>query len=76
EIIYQEFYRTIRPYFTQCIEHIDNFYKDINIDLPKLDSPEFRQTKEMNFYDFIVYLKSFSEYAEYRRNHNKCPIVK
>ncbi|MDE4978322.1 SAM-dependent methyltransferase, partial [Francisella tularensis subsp. holarctica] len=35
-----------------------------------------RQTKEMNFDDFIEYLKSFSAYAEYLRNHNKCPIVK
>ncbi|MBK2110299.1 class I SAM-dependent methyltransferase [Francisella tularensis] len=75
EIIYQEFYRTIRPYFPQGREHIDNFYKDINIDLPKLDSPEFRQTKQMNFDDFIEYLKSFSAYAEYIKNHNKCPIV-
>ncbi|MDE4982521.1 SAM-dependent methyltransferase, partial [Francisella tularensis subsp. holarctica] len=27
EIIYKEFYRTIRTYFKQLSEHIDNFYK-------------------------------------------------
>ncbi|APC91408.1 MULTISPECIES: class I SAM-dependent methyltransferase [Francisella] len=75
EIIYQELYKTIRPYFPQGREHIDNFYKDININLTKLDAPEFKQTKQMNFDSFIEYLKSFSAYAEYLKNHSKCPII-
>ena len=73
EVIYQEFYRIIRPYFPQ--EHIDNFYKDININLPKLDAPDFKQTKQMNFDSFIEYFKSFSAYAKYLKSHSKCPII-
>ncbi|AIT10263.1 methyltransferase [Candidatus Francisella endociliophora] len=75
EIIYQNFYKTIRPYFPEGRKHIDNYYKDININLPKLESPQFKQTKEMDFNSFIEYLKSFSAYAEYIKKHNKCPII-
>ena len=38
ESIYQDFYQTIRPYFPKGREHVDNYYKNITINLPRLDS--------------------------------------
>lgn len=75
EPIYQNFYQAIRPYFPKGREHVDNYYKNITINLPRLESPNFIQTKEMCFDGFIEYIKSFSAYAEYLKKHHKCPII-
>ncbi|WP_150468401.1 class I SAM-dependent methyltransferase [Francisella sp. SYW-9] len=76
EIIYQDFLKLIWPYVPIGGNHITNHYRNINLSLTKLSTPQFKLIKQMNLCDFIELLKSFSAYKEYVEKFEECPITK
>ncbi|QIW10391.1 class I SAM-dependent methyltransferase [Francisella sp. LA112445] len=74
EVIYQEFLNAIDSFFPEGNGLVE-IYQSINLNLPMLNAPKFEQTKQMDFDNFIEYLKSISAYAEYIKNHRKCPLI-
>ncbi|MFZ9035164.1 MAG: methyltransferase domain-containing protein [Francisellaceae bacterium] len=65
---------TLGAYWPDGRQHIDNWYKDINMDFDKIVSPSFSMTTNWSFEDMMGMLSSWSAVVRYTEQHGQNPL--